>query len=104
MKRKWSFLVIILSLILTSCKKSLQEVTGDDITHSLRHREATNEALQVVSYTFAKLFDVPSTENQQGLAFGAGSHFVTFDIGSGNGRIVQYNSSGTHLSALALWH
>jgi len=106
MKRTCSFLVIILCLILTSCKKNLQEVADDDITHSLQHREATNEVLQVASYTFAKVFDVPSGF-LQGLAFGAGSHFVTFDIGNGQARIMQYNSSGTELKrsgALALGH
>src|SRR6266542_3782827 len=68
---------------------------------------STKAALQGTGYTFTKIFNVPSTENQQGLAFGARSHFVTFDIGSGQARIVQYNSSGAEIKrtgGLAMGH
>jgi hypothetical protein len=107
MTSRCSFLIIILSLILTSCKKNLQELPGDDLTHSLGNREATNEAIQASGYTFAKLFDASSTPYQQGLAFGAGSHYVTSDLDNGNARVVQYNSSGTEVKRsgnLALGH
>ncbi len=113
MKNRYSlityiFIYISLSLILTNCKKSIQDQSFDySLIHLTGHGEATTGALQGTSYTFVKLFDVPSTENQQGLAFGAGSHFVTFDIGGGQARIVEYNSSGTQLKrtgGMALGH
>ena len=50
------------------------------------------------SYTFSQQFSVGNTENQQGLAFAAGVHYVGFDVGNGNGRIVAYDAQGVEQS------
>jgi hypothetical protein len=55
-----------------------------------------------VSYTFSKIFDTPYGGNQQGLAYANGSHYVSFDEGSDNGRIIQYNASGTEVKRSGL--
>ncbi len=58
-------------------------------------------------YSFSKLFTVPYTGNQQGLAHAGGLHYVAFDVGGGYGRILAYDSSGKELKrspALRLGH
>ncbi|GAA2396185.1 hypothetical protein Cme02nite_64900 [Catellatospora methionotrophica] len=59
------------------------------------------------SYTFTKIFDTPYLQNQQGLAWADGSLYVSFDMGSDQGRIVQYSTTGTEIKRsglLALGH
>ncbi len=96
--------LFVFALVLSSCKK---ENTNNTKTNNQDSQLVATAALRGTTYTFTKVFDVPSTENQQGLAFGARSHFVTFDIGSGQARIVQYNSSGAEIKrtgGLAMGH
>lgn len=42
-------------------------------------------------------FRIPSKENQQGLAFANGRHYVSYDLGGGNGRVVEYDRNGREL-------
>jgi len=95
-QRTYITLLFAFIFVLDSCKKGapILKTNSQDNTPV---NGSTKAALQGTVYTFTKIFNVPSTENQQGLAFGGGSHFVTFDIGSGQARIVQYNSSGAEL-------
>lgn len=55
-------------------------------------------ATSPASYTFTQQLSVANTENQQGLAFAGGVHYVGFDLGNGNGRIVGYDGSGNEVA------
>ncbi len=46
------------------------------------------------AYTFSQQFTISTSEDQEGLAQSLGVHYVGFDLGSGNGRIVAYDDSG----------
>jgi hypothetical protein len=59
------------------------------------------------TYTYTKIFDTPYLENQQGLAYADGYHYVSFDMGSDQGRIIKYTATGTEVKRsglLALGH
>lgn len=63
---------------------------------------AVTQSTQEVSettYEFAEIFSVPYMENQQGLAYANGIHYVGFDVGdgNGNGRIVAYDEGGAEI-------
>jgi len=49
------------------------------------------------AYTFSQQFAVGNTGNMQGLAFAGGTHYVSFDLGGGQGRIVAYDAAGREL-------
>ncbi len=46
------------------------------------------------SYTFSKSLTASYASNQQGLAYADGVHYVSYDTGDGDGRIVGYSSTG----------
>lgn len=48
-------------------------------------------------YSFTPGFTVPSTANQQGLAYAHGLHYVAFDVGGGQGQIIAYDDRGTEV-------
>jgi hypothetical protein len=48
-------------------------------------------------YSFTPGFTVPSTANQQGLAYADGLHYVAFDMGGGQGQIIAYDDHGTEV-------
>ncbi|MFD0533803.1 hypothetical protein ACFQY7_08425 [Actinomadura luteofluorescens] len=53
------------------------------------------------SYTFDLLFDVPHSDNMQGLAYRRGSFYVGFDVGGGHGVIREYDREGATLKESA---
>ncbi|WP_433472100.1 hypothetical protein ACQPZP_24755 [Spirillospora sp. CA-142024] len=53
------------------------------------------------SYTFDLVFNVPHTDNMQGLAYARGRFYVGFDVGGGNGVIREYDRDGTTLKESA---
>ncbi|NYE14483.1 hypothetical protein [Actinomadura citrea] len=53
------------------------------------------------TYTFDLLFNVPHTDNMQGLAYRRGRFYVGFDVGGGHGVIREYDRDGTTLKESA---
>ncbi|MEV5747449.1 hypothetical protein AB0L00_06490 [Actinoallomurus sp. NPDC052308] len=49
------------------------------------------------AYEFDLVFNVPDTDNMQGLAYRRGRFYVGFDVGNGMGVIREYDRSGTKL-------
>lgn len=48
-------------------------------------------------HTFTRLFDTPYAQNQQGLAWADGYHYVGFDMGGGQSRVVVYDDTGKEI-------
>lgn len=59
-------------------------------------------SVQTTGYTFTPRFTVPYAANQQGLAYADGRHYVGFDMGGGNGRIVAYDDQGREVKRTPL--
>ncbi len=55
---------------------------------------ACSIATTTTEYTYTQQFSISTTEDQEGLAYSQGVHYVGFDLGDGNGRIVAYDGSG----------
>lgn len=53
------------------------------------------------SYEFRLVFNVPDTDNMQGLAYRGGRFLVGFDVGDGNGVIREYDRAGTRVKESA---
>ncbi|GAA4499417.1 hypothetical protein GCM10023191_046310 [Actinoallomurus oryzae] len=59
------------------------------------------------TYGFDQLFELPDTDNMQGLAYRRGRYYVGFDVGDGHGVIRVYDGSGNKLketTQLAVGH
>ena len=59
-------------------------------------------SMQTTGCTFTPQFTVPYAANQQGLAYADGLHYVGFDMGSGNGRIIAYDDQGREVKRTPL--
>lgn len=94
-------LLLVAELALGSCKKDIRHRfetnNHPDLSDSLSFHLMSTAAIGETNYSFAKLFDVAYTGGQQGLAFANGFHYVTFDVGSGQGRIIKYDSTGAEV-------